>query len=186
MKKSAIIGMVIVIILIAGGGAFYLTRGASSGAPSTTTSIPATAAGHSSTTIPSSGTVGNPSSGSGNYTLKIASLAGIGQYLVNASGWSLYMYTPDVQYSNKSTCYGGCAVAWPPFYTANVTAQPGVNAAWVTNVNRVDGTKELAYNGLPLYYWQGDKAPGQITGQGVGGVWYLVSPAGTIIKNATT
>jgi predicted lipoprotein with Yx(FWY)xxD motif len=44
-----------------------------------------------------------------------------------------------------------------------------------------DGKKQLTINGMPVYYYQKDKAAGDITGQGVGGVWYLVAPSGEMI-----
>jgi predicted lipoprotein with Yx(FWY)xxD motif len=43
---------------------------------------------------------------------------------------------------------------------------------------RTDGTVQVTYNGWPLYYYEKDKAPGDVTGQDVGGVWYVVSAAG--------
>ena len=55
---------------------------------------------------------------SAEYAVDIATKPGIGQYLVNSTGWALYMYVPDVPNSGKSTCYGECANAWPIFYTS--------------------------------------------------------------------
>jgi predicted lipoprotein with Yx(FWY)xxD motif len=40
----------------------------------------------------------------------------------------------------------------------------------------------VTVNGMPVYLWEKDKAPGDITGQGVGNVWYLVAPDGTMMK----
>jgi hypothetical protein len=34
----------------------------------------------------------------------------------------------------------------------------------------------LTYNDIPLYYWASDQNPGDTTGQGVGDVWYIVTP----------
>ncbi len=120
-----------------------------------------------------------------NYSVDIATLPGIGQYLVNSTGWALYMYVPDVPNSGKSTCYGECAVAWPIFYTPNLTVEPGLNLSLFGTINRTDSTKEITYNGYPLYYYEYDTGAGNINGQDVGGIWYLLSPSGTIIKNTT-
>jgi len=49
-------------------------------------------------------------------------------------------------------------------------------------VQAPDGKKQVTVNGMPVYLWEKDKAPGDITGQGVGNVWYLVAPDGTMIK----
>jgi predicted lipoprotein with Yx(FWY)xxD motif len=43
---------------------------------------------------------------------------------------------------------------------------------------------QVTINGMPIYYYSKDQAAGDITGQGVGGVWYLVSPSGEMIKSA--
>ena len=49
-------------------------------------------------------------------------------------------------------------------------------------ITRSDGTKQVTYNGHPLYYFVGDSGPGQTTGQGsdnFGAKWWLVAPAGS-------
>jgi predicted lipoprotein with Yx(FWY)xxD motif len=117
------------------------------------------------------------------YAVNIATKPGIGQYLVNSTGWALYMYVPDTPGSGKSTCYGQCAVAWPIFYTSNLTIQPGINMSLFGTINRTDGTKELTFNGYPLYYYEYDTGAGNINGQGVGQIWYVMSPSGTVIYN---
>lgn len=44
---------------------------------------------------------------------------------------------------------------------------------------------QVTYNGLPLYYWWADVAPGQTRGQGVGNVWWVVPPATVYISHNT-
>ena len=106
-----------------------------------------------------------------------------GAYLVDGQGKSLYLFVPDA--NGTSTCYGPCAIAWPPLTVPDKpTAGSGVNAAMLTTVNRTDGSKQVVYNKHPLYYWTGDTKPGDTTGQGLnnlGGLWWLVSPNGTAI-----
>ncbi len=119
------------------------------------------------------------------YAVNIATKPGIGQYLVNSTGWALYMYVPDTPNSGKSTCYGECAIAWPIFYVSNLTVEPGINKSLFGMINRTDGTKELTYNGYPLYYYEYDTGAGNINGQGVGKIWYVLSPSGTVIYNNT-
>jgi predicted lipoprotein with Yx(FWY)xxD motif len=53
-----------------------------------------------------------------------------------------------------------------------------VDASKFGTTKRTDGTTQVTYNGWPLYYFAKDKAPGDVTGQGVGSVWYVVSAAG--------
>ena len=43
-------------------------------------------------------------------------------------------------------------------------------------ISRDDGREQVTYNGLPLYYFANDKAPGDTKGQGVGGVWFVAAP----------
>jgi predicted lipoprotein with Yx(FWY)xxD motif len=84
---------------------------------------------------------------------------------------TLYVYDKDAP--GKSNCTGGCAAAWPPFAA---TAADKPNGKW-TIVTRDDGTLMWAYDGKPLYTWRSDKAPGDTTGDGVGGTWHTARPA---------
>jgi predicted lipoprotein with Yx(FWY)xxD motif len=104
----------------------------------------------------------------------------LGTILVNSSGRTLYLFAKDK--GDKSTCSGACASAWPPLTSA---AKPkpanGVAAAKLATSGRGDGTKEVTYNGHPLYTYAGDAAPGDTTGQGLnqfGATWYVLSPQG--------
>jgi predicted lipoprotein with Yx(FWY)xxD motif len=98
----------------------------------------------------------------------------LGDYLVDAKGMTLYLFTKDT--AGVSNCSGGCLKAWPPLVaTGDLVAGPGVTGKLGT-ITRSDGTKQVTYNDMPLYYWASDMKPGDITGQGVGGVWYVVPP----------
>jgi predicted lipoprotein with Yx(FWY)xxD motif len=110
--------------------------------------------------------------------VNLASKANFGLFLVDHKGMTLYMYTKDAK--NTSNCYGGCAAAWPPLLT-NGTPQvgTGVTASLLGTTTRTDGQTQVTYNGSPLYYFAKDKKPGDITGQGVGGVWFVLSPRGS-------
>jgi predicted lipoprotein with Yx(FWY)xxD motif len=119
------------------------------------------------------------------YAVNIATKPGIGQYLVNSTGWALYMYVPDKPGSGQSTCYGQCAVVWPIFYVSNLTVQPGINASLFGTINRTDGTKETTFNGYPLYYYEYDTGANNINGQNVGNIWFVMSPSGNVIYNTT-
>ena len=93
-----------------------------------------------------------------------------GKVFAGDKGLSLYTYRGDSQ--NQSNCYNDCATAWPPFL-----AKPDAKAtgAW-TLVKRDDGSLQWAVKGAPLYYWVGDAAAGDTTGDGVGGPWDLARP----------
>ncbi|MDE1824909.1 MAG: hypothetical protein KGH61_00255 [Candidatus Micrarchaeota archaeon] len=91
------------------------------------------------------------------------------------------MYTPDKQYSGNSTCYGGCARVWPIFYTSSLVLPPSLKSLNFSTITRTDGSKQLTYLGYPLYYYAGDTKAGDISGQNVGHIWYLMGVSGPIM-----
>ena len=98
-----------------------------------------------------------------------------GDILVDDHGMTLYRYTPDQP--NTSTCYGGCAIAWPPALADSVpSVQDSRLATGLGIAPRTDGTQQLTYNGAPLYLYVGDRNPGDITGQASDNVWFVVNP----------
>jgi predicted lipoprotein with Yx(FWY)xxD motif len=107
-----------------------------------------------------------PSSAAGP-TVNAASSPGFGMVLTGPNGMTLYTHAGDS--ATTSTCTGGCATAWPPLAT---TFQPmagtGVTGQLGT-LTRSDGTTQVTYRGLPLYYWEGDTKAGDVTGDGVDG-----------------
>lgn len=90
-----------------------------------------------------------------------------GMVLTDAAGMSLYTFDKDEP--SKSNCYDKCAVNWPPLLAADGAEPVG---DW-TIIDRTDNTKMWAYHGQPLYLWIKDTKPGDVTGDGVGGVWHL-------------
>jgi predicted lipoprotein with Yx(FWY)xxD motif len=111
-----------------------------------------------------------------------------GAFLTNDSGRAIYLWDKDTM--NMSMCSGACAGAWPPV-TANgsVTAAGGATAKDLGTITRSDGTKQVTYDGHPLYYFEGDTGPGTDKGQGLNGfgaLWYLVAPSGSSITTAVT
>ncbi len=103
--------------------------------------------------------------------------ATLGSFLVDSNGMTLYLFTKDTP--NTSTCYGGCAAAWPPLLTTGApSAGTGVTASLLGTTKRTDGTVQVTYNGWPLYYWAKDKVAGDTTGENVQGVWFVITPAG--------
>ena len=125
--------------------------------PSVTTS---TTAGPSSTTALGINT-GHP-------TVAVSSTT-LGNVLVNDAGLTLYTYSHDT-HPGTSTCSGTCAIVWPPLVvTGTPSYGTGLIASAFSVITRTDGTRQLAYNGKPLYLDSGDSAPGQVRGDGAGG-----------------
>ena len=97
-----------------------------------------------------------------------------GTILANSHGLTLYYYSADKPHSGKSACTGVCATAWPPL-AAPVKAPAGARLPGRLGViTRPNGVKQVTLNGYPLYFYAGDKAPGQATGNGVGGSWHVI------------
>ena len=108
----------------------------------------------------------------------------LGQIIVDGAGKTLYMFQPDE--AGTPTCYDDCAAAWPPLLAddaASVTAGTGLDASKITVVDRTDGGKQVKYGNWTLYYFANDAAAGDVNGQGINDVWYVVGADGEPIKS---
>ena len=104
-----------------------------------------------------------------------------GKTLTGEDGKTLYFFKADTKGSGKSTCNADCATNWPPYtLEADETLKPTADASGtVTMITRDDGTKQVAYNGWPLYYFKGDAKAGDANGQNInafGGIWVIAAP----------
>ncbi|MFH0863082.1 MAG: Rieske 2Fe-2S domain-containing protein [Candidatus Altiarchaeota archaeon] len=98
----------------------------------------------------------------------------LGRILTDASGRTLYVFTKDE--SGKSNCAGQCAQNWPPLLVeGQLLSGEGVTGDLAT-IPRSDGAMQAAYVDMPLYYFAQDANPGDVKGQAVNGVWYVVNP----------
>jgi len=105
----------------------------------------------------------------------------LGKVVVDGKGMTLYIFTPDS--GGKSVCNDDCAVKWPPLVAAGAPMLgAGLDAEDFTAITRDDGSSQVAFSGMPLYYFAGDKAAGDVTGQGLGDKWYVVGADGKIVK----
>lgn len=152
--------MAAAIFIVAG-----LAACSSAATPTPPTAAPATAAPASA---------GAPAAGGA--TIKAAPVGSIGTVIVAANGMTLYQFSKDTKDSGKSACSGGCATTWPPLTVAagaTPTGDTGVSGK-IGTINRDDGTVQVTYNGLPLYFFQNDKAVGD--SNGVYTNWTAVKP----------
>src|SRR5947208_16173442 len=110
----------------------------------------------------------------------------LGTVLVNGKGRTLYMFVRDKR--KKVTCVGSCAVAWPPVKLpkgAKAVAAGKAKAALLGSDKDPAGGRVVTYNKWPLYTYVADTAPGQAKGQALnlnGGLWYVLSPSGKVIR----
>jgi predicted lipoprotein with Yx(FWY)xxD motif len=98
----------------------------------------------------------------------------VGNYLVDGSGNSLYWFTKDS--ANTSACSGDCIKNWPAFTVDSFVVPSALKASDFGTISRSDGTMQATYKGYPLYYWVKDKMHGDVTGQNVGKVWFVIDP----------
>jgi predicted lipoprotein with Yx(FWY)xxD motif len=105
---------------------------------------------------------------------------GLGDVLVDRQGRTLYLFERDS--GTTSACTGACAVNWPPLRVPGTPlVGSGARRSDVGATARPDGTRQLTYNGHPLYTFVNDKKPGDTNGESInafGGSWFAVSPAG--------
>jgi len=103
----------------------------------------------------------------------------LGAYLTGRNGMTLYVLTTDTP--DTSTCAGTCATNWPPLTVASggtITGPSGAAGAFAT-ITRSDGTLQVTYNHMPLYYYAGDSAAGDTTGQGKSNIWFVAPLSGS-------
>lgn len=116
----------------------------------------------------------------GEATVAVAS-SDLGDIVVDGEGRTLYLFTPDEQ--GDPTCTDDCAAAWPPF-EGPATAGDGADGAMLATAPHPSGVTQVTYNGWPLYYFASDAGPGDVNGQGVNDVWFVVGPDGEPIQDA--
>jgi predicted lipoprotein with Yx(FWY)xxD motif len=169
MRTSTIWVIVVIIIIIVGGLLLWTTSTATpapaaNGTNPTTTGITTTQSTTTTTTNVPAPIIG------ANLALGTDSSTSLGMYLIGYNGKTVYTYNKDSM--GTSTCYGVCATNWPPYVVSSSdninNIQSGVTGTTGT-ITRTDGTLQLTYNGLPLYFFVGDSTGTDTKGQNVGG-----------------
>jgi predicted lipoprotein with Yx(FWY)xxD motif len=104
-------------------------------------------------------------------TIRVANNPGLGAYLTDARGMTLYFYKND-RGSLRNTCTDNCANKWPAYFAGPIDiASPDLNRDDFNQFLKDDNYQQTTFRSWPLYYYSGDKKPGDINGQGFGGVW---------------
>lgn len=124
-----------------------------------------------------------PMKDAGRGTLTVRS-SEYGRILFDGRGFVLYGFTADKK--RRSVCAGACATAWPPYLVERAPrAGRGVTESLLGTIRRAGGKRQVTYAGRPLYYYVGDRRPGQILCQDVfefGGDWLVVRPSGAFVR----
>ena len=124
--------------------------------------------------------VASESAAAGGPTVNLGDTS-LGSVLVDGDGKTLYIFTADT--GGKSVCNGDCAAAWPPLLgDAAPTLGTGLTATDFTTITRDDGATQIAFFGMPLYYFAADAAAGDVKGQGLNDKWYVIGADGAPIK----
>ena len=119
--------------------------------------------------------------------VKTSKVKSLGVVLVNTKGRTLYTFSKDQRRS--VTCTGKCAKFWPPLKWKG-SAKPTAGGSAKSSLLGLDmnpgGGDVVTYSRWPLYTYAGDHKAGQANGQDItlsGGKWYVITPAGTLIKH---
>jgi predicted lipoprotein with Yx(FWY)xxD motif len=141
--------------------------------------------GNGDTTPPASTAGAETTAGGGGGTAAGATVAttesDLGTILVDGQGRTLYAFTPDSQ--GTPTCLDSCAQAWPPaLVEGEITVGEGLDDSTFSTVENPTGGMQLKAGDFPLYLYAQDTAPGDVNGQGVGGVWFVVAADGSLIE----
>ena len=148
--NKILMGLVVVVVII-GAGWLILSRSSS---PSPAATTPSTTSGsdyHDNIYLSKTNSTGTA-------------------YMTDFAGMTLYTFDNDQ--SGVSNCTGSCAQTWKP-YTSGATAQ-GQFPTGITVITRADGSTQFAWNGKPLYYYSKDVNAGDMSGDGLGGIWHIV------------
>jgi predicted lipoprotein with Yx(FWY)xxD motif len=117
-----------------------------------------------------------------NAMIKVARIQGFGLFLSDNAGRTLYAFANDTK--DTSNCTGNCVQNWPPFTAPSLPqGDTGINMTLLGMSTRPEGTMQVTYDGHPLYYYSGDKNPGDVKGHGIGNVWHVLSPRGNPMTN---
>jgi predicted lipoprotein with Yx(FWY)xxD motif len=140
-----------------------------------------TSGGSGGSTGSAGATGSSAAAGGGSSSVVVETHTGpLGTYLTDGSGRTLYMFASDT--STKSTCSGPCLTYWPALTVSGApTTASGASAGKVGTITGTGGTKQVTYDGHPLYYYSGDSAAGDTNGQGstnFGARWWLLTPSG--------
>ncbi|MER6203348.1 SCO0930 family lipoprotein, partial [Streptomyces sp. NPDC001586] len=113
--------------------------------------------------------------------LSVAKDPKLGDHIVDGKGMTVYRFKPDTQWPMTSKCVGDCVAKWPVVAPVEKAKDKGIAEKNYSVLNRPDGMKQQSVDCWPVYTFTGDKKPGDINGQGVGGTWYAVAPDGKLI-----
>jgi predicted lipoprotein with Yx(FWY)xxD motif len=110
-------------------------------------------------------------------TVNVAEAGDLGTILTDADGLTLYTFANDTAGSGTSACVDACANVWPALTVeSGEPTGPDQLTGELDTITRPDGATQVTYNGLPLYRFVNDQAPGDTNGHGVADIWFAATP----------
>lgn len=110
----------------------------------------------------------------------------LGKILVNARGFTLFMFAADPRGQDKCVQIKFCTTTWPVVKSAGApVAGHGVKRSLLGTIHLPSGVSQATYAGHPLYTYTGDSAPGQTSYVGIsqfGARWYALAASGKRVK----
>jgi predicted lipoprotein with Yx(FWY)xxD motif len=113
-------------------------------------------------------------------TIRVTSST-LGTILTDGKGNTLYYFANDVPASGASTCTAQCAIVWPAFSAGTLQVSAPLDTADFGTITRADGTQQTTWHGWPLYYYATDSAPGDVNGENVQKVWFVVKTGENVL-----
>jgi predicted lipoprotein with Yx(FWY)xxD motif len=163
MHSRRLLFVLPVLVTLAAAGCGSSKNAATSAGSASHTTLPQTTTGAPAATTTTAASAAPATVLTGN--------TGIGTVLVNSAGHTLYHFDKDT--AAMFGCTGGCLTAWPPLTVSGGAPVAGTGVSGTLNVRaRPDGTQQVTWNGLPLYTFAADAAPGQTKGDGLAGLWH--------------
>jgi predicted lipoprotein with Yx(FWY)xxD motif len=128
-----------------------------------------------------SGSGNGGGAGAAEGVLTVAKDPKLGDHIVDGKGMTVYRFKPDTAWPMVSKCVDDCLTKWPVVPPVGKAEDKGIIEKNYLVLDRPDGKKQQTVNCWPVYTFAGDKKPGDVNGQGVGGTWYAVAPDGKLI-----
>jgi predicted lipoprotein with Yx(FWY)xxD motif len=109
----------------------------------------------------------------------------LGEIVIDKNGMTVYRFMKDSPWPMKTACTGACLDKWPVIAPVDAADTEGIDlkgsgprGQGYVVFDRPDGLKQQTIDCVPIYTFAGDKKPGDINGQGVGGTWFAIRPDG--------
>lgn len=145
-----------------------------SGGPSPAASASASAAAVPTGSPGATVTATTTGTASPSYSVLIVSSVTLGDYLADGKGMTLYYTTKNS--TGVSNITGDTLNNWPVFYAPTIIVPQLLKTSDFGTITRSDGKMQTTFKGYPLYYYINDKVSGDIKGQGLAGIWYIINP----------